>query len=205
MLIALLPSRKYQPHRNQLDGLGTKTLLMKKTRQALLCRLLLALQAAAHRRLARLQPWPRWLPILIRSFAIYGYESEGYIASWFENFLFKISGNWCCHSRNFLYFFLSCWPLWRRFFNHYHIGRYIFKLPSSWIVYVQFHLWWTIVCFNVWLLLRLTMHLIFLIELLFLLVWQNKTQDIKSTENTCRTFDCCFKRILKVGEWWVAL
>jgi hypothetical protein len=76
MLIALLPSRKYQPHRNQLDGLGTKTLLMKKTRQALLCRLLLALQAAAHRRLARLQPWPRWLPILIRSFAIYGYESH---------------------------------------------------------------------------------------------------------------------------------
>ena len=122
MLIALLPSRKYQPHRDQLDGLGTKTLLMKKTRQALLCRLLLALQAAAHRRLARLQPWPRWLPILIRSFAIYGYESEGYIASWFENLLFKISGNWCCHSRNFLYFFLSCWPLWRRFFNHYHIG-----------------------------------------------------------------------------------
>uniref|UniRef100_A0A3N7FC86 Uncharacterized protein n=1 Tax=Populus trichocarpa TaxID=3694 RepID=A0A3N7FC86_POPTR len=56
MLIALLPSRKYQPHRDQLDGLGTKTLLMKKTRQALLCRLLLALQAAAHRRLARLQP-----------------------------------------------------------------------------------------------------------------------------------------------------
>lgn len=28
---------------------------------------------------------------------------------------------------------------------------------------------------------------------------QNKTQDIKSTEKTCRTFDCCFKRILKVG------
>jgi len=105
----------------------------------------------------------------------------------------------------FYIFSFSCWPLWRRFFNHYHIGRYIFKLPSSWIVYVQFHLWWTIVCFNVWLLLRLTMHLIFLIELLFLLVWQNKTQDIKSTEKTCRTFDCCFKRILKVGEWWVAL
>ncbi|KAJ6860231.1 hypothetical protein NC651_036557 [Populus alba x Populus x berolinensis] len=28
---------------------------------------------------------------------------------------------------------------------------------------------------------------------------QNKTQDSKSTEKTCRTFDCCFKRILKVG------
>uniref|UniRef100_U7DZF9 Uncharacterized protein n=1 Tax=Populus trichocarpa TaxID=3694 RepID=U7DZF9_POPTR len=28
---------------------------------------------------------------------------------------------------------------------------------------------------------------------------QNKTQDIKSTEKTCRTFDCCFKRILKAG------
>ncbi|KAJ6860229.1 hypothetical protein NC651_036557 [Populus alba x Populus x berolinensis] len=50
MLIALLQCHKHQPRRNQLDHLvledgWAQTLLIKKTRQPLLCSLLLPLQA----------------------------------------------------------------------------------------------------------------------------------------------------------------